>query len=140
MTSLQAKHKLIRYLNGFGTNYTGAVYEAANLSNADVIGVKYDGKISEFEIKVSRADLRGELAAIRAALVPDSVEQVEMPWGSPRQRVRTDIKLSHTKIMKHRHYLFEHMKDEYNGREFFYPNTFYFAVPSDLVVQALEGC
>ena len=153
MTSLEVKHRLINYLNAWGTKYTGAVYEAANVSNADVIGVKYDGKISEFEIKVSKADLRGELAAIRAALVPSTVEQISaFPHANEEAkqqhsylaktvtRVRKDIKLSHTKIMKHRHYLVEHVKHDYSGLEPFYPNSFYFAVPGELVAQALEGC
>jgi hypothetical protein len=58
--------------------------------------------------------------------------------------VRHDIKLSHTKIEKHHHYLVMHKTPMMAQREraMFYPNYFYFAVPSglvDLTVVLVQG-
>jgi hypothetical protein len=60
-----------------------------------------------------------------------------MDWS----RVRRDIKLSHTKIEKHHHYLVEHKKPAMSyewSPIMFYPNIFYFAVPTSLVHSAVE--
>jgi hypothetical protein len=58
--------------------------------------------------------------------------------------VRRDIKLSHTKIEKHHHHLVMHKTPMMAQREraMFYPNYFYFAVPSglvDLAVVLVQG-
>ena len=140
------------WVNSFNNTYAGGVYESANHWNADMLAVKYNGKITEFEIKVSKADLRGEVAAARSALLPDTVEQTPLfpyataeaieqnPYlGKMQVRIRKDVKLSHTKIAKHRCYLVDHTKDMYSCRPLFYPNLFYFAVPGDLVDYALEA-
>lgn len=114
----------------------GGVWEAANLWNADFIAVKYDGRIAEFEIKVSATDLRGEIAAIRTALLPNTMEKSNHMLYGEQYRVRRDIKLSHTKISKHHHYLVEHKKAPMSfewSPVLFYPNTFYFAVPTELL-------
>lgn len=84
------------YTNAFSTPYMGGVWEAANLWNGDFIAVKWDGRITEFEIKVSLADLRGEVAAIREALKPGTIHEQTNMFGT-RKLVRAEVKLSHTK-------------------------------------------
>lgn len=130
------KHRILRYLASWGTNnYIGGVHEAPNLWSADVLGIKYSGKISEFEIKTSRSDLLSEIKAIRKALEPDSVtvstkNQYGFDMGFEIFKV-VETKLSQTKIEKHHHYLT-------SPRRSFRPNSFYFAVPSHLVECAVE--
>ena len=135
MTSMQAKRKLDRWISGYGNQYMGGVWEASNLANADFLAVKWNGKITEFEIKVSLADLRGEVACIREAMKQDVMESAQSMFWPELMRVRRDIRLSHTKIQKHHHYLVKHRRaGGYEGSEDpFYPNQFYFAVPADLV-------
>lgn len=140
MKSLDAKKRLLAYTTGFNTPYMGGVWEVANLWNADFIAVKWDGRITEYEIKVSLADLRGEVAAIREALKPGTILKQTNMFGT-RNRVRPDVKLSHTKIEKHHHYLVEHKKPDMSyewSQVMFYPNIFYFAVPSELVAYAVD--
>src|SRR6478752_2399050 len=139
MTSLEAKNRLMGYATGFNTPYMGGVWEAKNLWSADFIAVKWDGRITEFEIKTSAADLRGEVAAIREALKPGTIEEQTNMFGT-RKRVRAEIKLSHTKIEKHHHYLVDHKRPDLRPTAsiLFYPNTFYFAVPSELVELAVR--
>jgi hypothetical protein len=137
MTSFEAKKRLLMYTDAFSTPYMGGVWESANLWNADFLAVKWDSKITEFEIKVSLADLRGEVAAIREALKPGTIQEQTNMFGT-RKRVRADIKLSHTKIEKHHHYLLEHKTPDMRptAPPLFYPNIFYFAVPNELVTHA----
>jgi hypothetical protein len=137
MTSLEAKKLLMAYVTDLNTPYMGGVWESANLWNADFLAVKWDGRITEFEIKVSLADLRAEVAAIREALKPGTIQEQTNMFGT-RKRVRADIKLSHTKIEKHHHYLVEHKTPDMRptAPTLFYPNIFYFAVPNELVASA----
>jgi hypothetical protein len=87
---------------------------------------------------VSLADLRGEVAAIREALKPGTFEEQTNIFRT-RKRVRLDIKLSHTKIEKHHHYLVEHKTQTMrpSASILFYPNIFYFAVPTELAEHAI---
>jgi hypothetical protein len=129
------KKRLIRYFASWGNQYVGAVFEAPNLWSADVVACKYGGRFSEYEIKVSRADLLGEIAAIRRALEPDSItigkwNNYDVETGYDRIIVN-DTKLSKTKIEKHHHYLVR-------PRKSFRPNQFYFVVPAPLVDVAVE--
>lgn len=140
MTAKDAKQHLAAYVSAQSSQYMGGVWESSNHWNADFIAVKWTHKISEFEIKVSRADLRGEIAAIRSVLAEPVYEQYEL-WGRTHERIRSDIKHSHTKVEKHHHYLVERKKDRFTGQpqtDLFRPNLFYFAVPSDLVDYAME--
>lgn len=132
------KHRILRYLASWGTNnYIGGVHEAPNLWSADVVGIKYSGKVSEFEIKTSRPDLLGEIKAIRRALEPESVTSTRQnsfgfDMGFEMYRV-AETKLSSTKIEKHHHYLTSPRSGSFR------PNSFYFAVPSHLVDVAIEN-
>jgi hypothetical protein len=82
MTSLEAKQRLMNYTSSFSSPYMGGVWEAKNLWSADFVAVKWGGRITEFEIKVTLADLRGEVAAIRQALLPNTIEkQTHMIYG-----------------------------------------------------------
>lgn len=139
MTSLEGKQRLMGYAGAWGSTYMGGVWEAANLWNADFLAVKRNGKITEFEIKVSQADLRGEVAAIREALKPGTIQEQTNMFGT-RKRVRAEIKLSHTKIEKHHHYLVEHKRPDMRPTApiLFYPDIFYFAVPNELVTSAVS--
>lgn len=131
------KDRLVGYFSSWNNSqYVGAVYEASNLWSADVVACKYSGLMSEFEIKVSRPDLLGEIAAIRRALEPDAVTigkwtNYDRFTGYDRYVVN-ETKLSKTKIEKHHHYLVQ-------PRKSFRPNQFYFAVPTHLVPVAAEN-
>jgi hypothetical protein len=118
----------------------GSVWESVHHWNADFLAVKWTWDITEFEIKLSRQDLRGEVNAIKEAMTNAIHEQVEM-WNGTRQRIRKDIKHSQSKVEKHHHYLVEFRKDWYTGepqQDLFRPNLFYFAVPNELVGYAVE--
>lgn len=130
------KQRLISYFASWGNQYVGSVFEAPNLWSADVVACKYSGKLSEFEVKVNRNDLLGEVAAIRRALEPQSVtittqNRFGLEMGFERAIV-ADTNLSKTKIEKHHHYLVR-------PRKSFRPNQFYFAVPTTLVKLATEN-
>jgi hypothetical protein len=141
----------------FGNGYVGAVYEIPELNNADVVAVKHGGKIQEFEIKVSRADLVGELRAARVAAGLDDIKtyikkdvQANL-FGDSIERTPEQIEaiynmghtLSKTKLEKHRFYL----NPEHPGRDRmawevstnyfppkrFVPNTFYWCISVELM-------
>ena len=140
MNSIQAKKILTGYCSAQSAQYMGGVWESSNHWNADFLAVKWTYQITEFEIKVSRADLRGEIKAIEAVLTGNVHEQYEL-WGRQHQRIRLDVKPSHTKIEKHHHYLVERKKDHFTGQpqdHLFIPNLFYFAVPGEMVEYAKE--
>lgn len=130
------KARLVSYFSSWNNSkYVGAVYEAPNLWSADVVACRYNGLMSEYEIKVSRSDLLGEIAAIRRALEPDAItigrwSNYDIYTGYDRIIVN-ETKLSKTKIEKHHHYLVR-------PRKSFRPNQFYFAVPTHLVPIAVE--
>ncbi len=137
MGSAYYKRRLINYFASWGTQqYVGAVFEAPNLWSADVVACRYSGKLSEFEIKVSRSDLLGEIAAVKRALEPQSVvttTQNSFGFELGYEVVKvSDTKLSKTKVEKHHHYLVR-------PRKSFRPNQFYFAVPTGLVELAAEN-
>jgi hypothetical protein len=140
VTSKDAKKRLSFYVRNQSSQYMGGVWESVHHWNADFIAVKWDHKITEFEIKVSRADLRSEIGAVKFSLEENVFEQYEL-WGRLHQRVRRDVSLSTTKVEKHHHYLVERKKDHFTGSEntgSFRPNLFYFAVPHVLVDYAIE--
>jgi hypothetical protein len=155
MTSKDVKELLIRRFTFFN-GYVGAIYEAPNLNSADVIAVRHGGKVQEYEIKVSKADLIGEMRCARVAkglvnieeymrknvmlnLDTDGVQRTPEQIEAIRRSGHT---LSKTKLKKHRAYLTP------EGREIpsifpgfppfkpFVPNTFYWCIPYEL----LETC
>ncbi len=140
VNSIDAKKHLASYVSAQSAQYMGGVWESVHHWNADFIAVKWTHNITEFEIKLTRADLRGEISAINAVLGGDIHEQYEL-WGRQHQRIKPDLKPSHTKIEKHHHYLIERKKDHFTNQpqnDLFIPNLFYFAVPHELVDYAKE--
>lgn len=150
MTSKEVKEILMDRFT-FANGYVGAVYEAPNLNSADVIAVRHGGNIQEFEIKVSKADLVGEMRCARVAkglddlrsymrrpvqlAIDGSTDMTDEQRGVLREYGHT---LSKTKLDKHRMYLTEvgrEVRHPYglSARRPFVPNTFYWCVPSALV-------
>lgn len=140
----------------FANGYVGAVVEASNLNAADVVAVKFGGTVQEFEIKVSRADLVGEMRVARVAAGLEDIKsyirkdaqqellaQEEVLTKDELQRIYdVSHRLSKTKLEKHRFYLDKtHWQrerpawDPYNYKRFV-PHTFYWCIPYDL----LEVC
>lgn len=151
MTSKIAKGLIKDRARSSFNDFAGAIEEVVNTWNADLIAVKWGGEVVEYEIKCSKADLAGEIKAIRAALDENTMETVPMfrmqgledlpETHNPKvKRVRADIKLSHTKIAKHRYYLVEQPQKDGWGRkrQQFRPHKFYFAVPSELIQAAKD--
>ncbi len=104
----------------YGKGYLGLFTEA--FSSADVMGVRNSGYIVEFEIKVTKQDLRNELKSIQCALSNDM-------RGC----------YSNSKFFKHELYLGK-TKDRYTYETVGYkPNLFYFIVPIELEKIAVEG-
>lgn len=129
----------------WGNDYAAAVEEVTNTRSADLIAVEWGGRITEFEIKVSRSDLRGEVRAIFAAMTPGIMRSMDVGYGSTEKRwyITPDTKLSRTKIDKHHHYIVETHRehDRMAGNNWvmmFKPHRFYFAVPGELVEYAKE--
>jgi len=145
MTSKEAKRLIKGRCRMLGNDYAGAVEEVTNTWNADLIAVKWGGEVVEYEIKCSKQDLVGEIRAIRAAMDEATMEMVpryQLAFTRPDDepiplvaKIKADIKLSHTKITKHRHYLVkQEEKDRWGrNRRQFRPHKFYFAVPTELV-------
>ena len=150
MTSLEVKNLLIRRFNFFN-GYVGAVTEAANLNAADVIAVKHGGKVQEYEIKLSRSDLVGELRCARVAkgledLSNYTKKSVQLALDSTPDMTddQRDVLLKHghalskTKLKNHRLYLTGEGRE---GRSFygfpppkpFVPHTFYWCIPHELL-------
>lgn len=117
MTSNQLKDQLVSYCN-FGNGYAFAITESAWAS--DVMSYRWRDGFVEYEIKTSRADLLGEIKVIRAVLGLDEID-------------RAQTKLSHTKFVKHHHYLATNSE-----RKRFCPTKLYFAVPFELVKLAAQ--
>lgn len=120
MTAKEVKKIMISRLNWFN-GYMGAASEVTNHHSADIIGVRFAGRtVVEYEIKVSRGDLVGELKAVRAAYGLDEIDS-------------DNLKVSHTKFNKHCHY----QALRYNP-----PHLFYFCLPTalcDIAVAQLQG-
>jgi len=131
MTSNEAKDQLCTYVSHQSSQYMGSVWESVHHWNADFIAVKWNGEISEFEIKVSKSDLVGEIKAVRRALEKDSVRIDQLRFGGGQRAIVETTKLSASKVEKHHHYLV-------SQRPLFRPNLFYFAVPLELVEIAKE--
>lgn len=85
---------------------------------ADVFGITDSGYTHEFEVKVSKSDLMGELEAIRSM------------FNSPRLLGKSQRHIS--KGSKHNLYLGKSLNQETWDQVFVRPNCFSFAVPSVL--------
>jgi hypothetical protein len=150
MTSKHVKELLIGRFTFFN-GYVGAVYEAPNLNAADVIAVKHGGKVQEYEIKVSKADLVGEMRCARVAkglddpskyqradyVEPDGT-QFQMSPVVRRKYLKSQYTLSATKLTKHKLYLTGEGREGMNSYSFappkpFVPNTFYWCIPRSLL-------
>lgn len=137
----------------FGNGYVGAVTEVTMLNAADVIAVKFGGTIQEFEIKVSRSDLIGEMRCARVAAGLDDVrkytrkevQQALLTDDIERTAEQTEMiyerghTLSETKLTKHRMYLTKPKDRPVKplwAHKRFIPNVFYWCIPYSL----LEVC
>jgi hypothetical protein len=150
MSAKDYKKKLKRYL--YQKKYCGVVEEVVNTWNADIIGVKWGGEVNEFEIKVTLSDLRGEVKAVKRALLGEIYITQENQTGLwSYNSIHIQEKLSKTKLEKHYCYLvgdkqgrmtFHGLEGSLlaadNNKDCFVPNKFYFAVPGLLVESAEE--
>lgn len=153
MTSDDIKKLMLKRCS-FSNGYMGAVTEATNCNAADVIGVKFGARVQEFEIKVSRSDLIGEMRCARVAagllnleqfikkdiqlnLETDGIERTPEQIQMIKDRGHS---LSKTKLEKHRFYLDKtHYQKPYAWGaqpKKFVPHTFYWCIPYSL----LEVC
>jgi hypothetical protein len=152
MTSAQVKQMLIGRFT-FANGFVGAVTEAPNLNSADVLAVRFGGKIQEYEIKVSRADLVGEMRAARVAAGLDDIrsyaeKSVQLALTDDGlERTETQVQaiyeaghsLSKTKLDKP--YLSGAGREPksfygFPSRRQFVPSNFYWCIPMEL----LETC
>lgn len=156
MTSKQVKATLLKrftFFNGF----VGAVHEAANLNSADVIAVKHGGKIQEFEIKCSRADLIGELRCARVAFGLDEISKY-LKRGVQQNLINDGVErtpdqveaikqyghgLSKTKLTKHKLYLSDEGRTPpkqygWSPAKPFVPHQFYWCIPHELLAICRE--
>jgi hypothetical protein len=115
-------------------------------NNSDVVTVKPNGYIYEFEVKVSRSDLKGELDAMEYWLSEDAINPFfETP--EDRQLSIVDFVVGETKRANHKlakrmlrsekwkkHYSYLVAEDKRYKR----PRVFYFVVPPDLEEYALK--
>ncbi len=115
MTSQEVKVELLRTLILDKHNII-AVTEGMNSS--DVLGVTKALYTAEYEVKVDKNDLLGEIKDIKCVLN-----------GVVQQPCR-----NRNKVYKHDKYI-----GKYFGIKGFVPNRFYFAVPNDLMEIAVAG-
>src|SRR5258706_12817754 len=120
MKSSELKTEIMReYI--YGKGYLGLFTESWGA--CDVLGVRRSLFLVEFEVKVSRSDLLGEINCIHKAL-------------------GRDIKFnSGTKFYKHQSYLrpSETYFGKVDGYKQYSPNQFYFVVPNELALTAAQG-
>jgi len=111
-------------------HFVAAVTECGNGSFgvADVVGIRESGYTAEFEVKVSKQDLMGEMKSIRAI-----VEGVDL-FADPSKKVNVAKYPKHNAYIKNDGYMSAYYKD-LSMR----PNHFYFVVPPELKEVALEG-
>lgn len=127
MTSKRAKYLMLSGLNQQGS-VAGAVTELVALNNADVVALRYNGIVVEYEIKVSRSDLRNELVGARCAWGVDDVERY-------RPTSANDFRWPKVLDKYNKHIGYKGLRKRGYG---FRPNLFYFAVPDHLVDYAKD--
>lgn len=141
MTSKQAKDILKVYAADH-QKYYGAATEVSNANNADILTLDNRGRCVEFEIKVSRQDLRNEVIGARIAFEIEEREKhyiwvEEKDWNGELHKVRKQGK-KFDKIGKHAHYYMRYTRHDFDYEHNFCPYKFYFAVPEELVAYAKE--
>lgn len=122
-----------------------SAHEIIAMNNADFVVVKWGGSVQEYEIKVSRADLIGEMRCARVARGLDNATKyykkahlnlLEMDNAAVHEELANKhghgTSLSKTKLTKHKLYLTK-PKDREQRPEWahkdFVPNTFYWCIP-----------
>lgn len=140
MNSKQAKDVLKSYTADH-QKYYGAATEVASANNADILTLDFRNRCVEFEIKVSKQDLRNELIGARMAWGLEKEEDhyvwgEEKGWNGEMRRVRKPCK-KFDKLPKHTRYRMHYMRDD-RDYGYFVPHKFYFAVPHELVDYAKE--
>lgn len=145
----EVKMKVMKYAR-YERDHIAVVTEGLN--QADVLGITRSNQAVEFEIKVSRADLQKELAAIKYATMT-MLEGKELAPAEPEsEQMALNIELGKlrkksggwSKISKHQEYVdpkgyFEkHHIRRYFGDQYL-PNQFYIVCPESLVELAIEG-
>lgn len=125
-TAREIKKLMLKRLN-WRAGYSGAITELQLFNNADIIAVKYDGHIVEYEIKTSRADLRNELIALRCAWGLEDVHEYEHQgtW-----QLHNGLR----KYSKHLKYATRNPKDKW---WVWIPNYFYLCIPHELCEYAV---
>lgn len=140
MNSKQAKDILKSYTADH-QKYYGAATEVASANNADILTLDHRKRCVEFEIKVSRQDLRNEAIGARIAWQLENPEDhyvwgEEKGWNGEMQRVRKPCK-KFDKVPKHAGYYKHYIRHDHDYG-YFVPHKFYFAVPHELVDYAKQ--
>lgn len=112
--------------------YRMAVSEVTGQA-CDVLALRSGGEWVEFEIKTSRQDLRREIRAIEASLVPEAERRLN--WSAYYLKYKS---IANTKIQKHSIYLKPNEEHQLGNWKSFIPNKFYFAVTPQLEEYAIN--
>lgn len=161
MTAMQYKTALARKLM-YQSGHQIVASEISEFNNPDIISLTRSEKLIEYEIKISRADLMGELNSVKTCknmilmrthnralqgtqqmMLGDKVINAHFRGNviEPEGMYENIGKCS--KLDKHERYLIQKPSTQ-NGHGHFTqpyrPNQFYFAVTSDLVELAMEVC
>lgn len=137
MNSHQVKTIVLKDRVLYGPDLWGATEV---LNHADVITVKTNGYIYEFEVKVSRSDLKTELDAMEYWLSDDAVNPF---FKEPKDRQLELVDFAVAEVKRANHKLAQRMihsekwKKHYSylvaeNRRYARPRCFYFVVPVEL--------
>lgn len=124
MKSAEVKAKMLGQIM-YGSHYSACVTEYGGYGVtgvADLFGIRDNGYSHEFEVKVSRQDLMGELNSIQAVLNEGNIFE------------KTTI----SKASKHKHYINGSPTNPYMIFDTRRPNQFSFAVIKELEELAVE--
>lgn len=161
MTAMQFKTALARKLM-YQSGHQIVASEISEFNNPDIISLTRSEKLIEYEIKISRADLVGELNSVKTCknmlLMRTHNRSLQ---GSHQMQIGDKIINAHfrgdilepegmyegigkcSKLDKHEKYLIARPSVQ-NGHghysQPYRPNQFYFAVTTDLVPLAIEVC
>lgn len=160
-TAMQYKTELARKLM-YQSGHQIVATEISEFNNPDIISLTRSDKLIEYEIKISRADLMGELNSVKTIKNEILLEVHNRSLqGTQQMQLGDKVLNAHfrgnvlepeglyevigkcSKLDKHQRYLrpkpsvrngYGHQAQPYQ------PNQFYFAVTSDLVPLAMEVC
>ncbi len=162
MTAMQYKTALARKLM-YQSGHQIVASEISEFNNPDIISLTKSEKLIEYEIKISRADLMGELNSVKTIkhqILTRNMnrhnQQINM-LGDKAVHLRGNIFVDEeaeaeaakigkcSKLDKHERYLIPRVPRSssvgFNAYSQPYrPNQFYFAVTSDLVQLAMDVC